>query len=346
MKTRSFFALTVAMCTACALRAAPPPGGLTIAVSADGSRLVAGGDTRTILVLDPATLEVKERRWIEVPITGLAFNKDGSILAVHDTSETVHLYSTADWSRKAEIPKRSGFCVTTSANLFAGFDGSGLFVHSLSDGSLKTSIPGGKGVRIAAAGFNAGGTTLAVLGEGAKDPGEPEVAFAAIPKNLKGLALEEFKQKNDGKTAALSLYDPASGKKLFEKKISYTSNAGSTLVFGGEDIIVVNYSNVNARISPAGDARIFQCSNSFNYGIGCSADHNLLLTGGLGDFTITKTADLTGTKGACEKLPGWPEYWKGFSGTAGGNALFGATSAFRVFLIDAGGKVVKSVPVR
>ncbi len=333
-----------------ALSAGPPLGGLTVAVSSDGGKLVAGGDTRTLLVLDPETLEVEHRQWIERPIVNLAFSQDGGTLAVLDTSDDLLLLDTSDWSVKAEIRKRIGFTVSIESDLVAGHDGSGngptVFVHSLTDGAEKFSTTLPKGVKVAALALSSDGGRLAVLTEGTKDAGEAETPSAQIPKDLKGLALDEFKQRNDGKTSTLHLFDLAAGTPVRETKTCYTTNAGATLLFDGDDVIAVNYSNVNARIAPDGETRLFQLRNSFNYGIGLSHDGSLVLTGGLARQSVTKVSDLSGSTSTVEKLPGWPEYWKGFSATAGGGAIYGTTTAYRVFKLDASGTVQASAPVR
>ena len=341
--------LAIAALPFAGLHAANPLGGLTVAVSSDGSRLVAGGDTRTVLVLDPGTLEIQHRQWIERPIVALAFSKDGGTLAVQDTSDDLLLLDTSDWSVKAEIPKRVGFAVSTEADLVAGHDGNSngpkIFVHSLSDGAERFSTALGKGVRIAALALSNDGSRLAVLTEATKDADEPEVPSSQVPKDLRGAELEEFKQKNDGKTSVLHLFDVAGGGPLGEAKTYYSTNPGATLFFDGDAVVAVNYLNVNARIAPSGETAIFQLQNSFNYGIGRSHDGSLILTGGLARQSVTKAADLVGSVGTVEKLPGWPEYWKGFS-AASGDAIYGATSAYRVFKLDGSGAVQASVPVR
>jgi len=330
------------------MQAGTPLGGLTVAVSNDGSKLVAGGDTRTLLVLDPASLEVNERHWVEVAITGMAFNKDASMLAVQDSSDAVTLYSPTDWSKKVEIPKC--FAFTSNGDLLAGHDGNysgpNVSVYSFSDGAKKSTVTFDKGIKVAALALSQDGIKLAVLTEGVKDTEENEVPYAQLPKDIKGLALEEFKQKNDGKTSQLFIYDPATGNKLSEAKIYYSTNPGSLLFFAGERLMVANYTNVNAVLSPEGEVEIFQLQNSYNYGIGTSAERSTIMSGGLGGFSITQSTSLAGVTGEIDKLPSWPEYWKGFCASADSSAIYGATTAYRVFKLGSDGKVLKSEPVK
>lgn len=335
-----------------ALHAATPLGGLTIAVSEDGTKLVAAGDTRTLLVLDPATLEVKERHWIETSIINLAFNRDGSLLVAQDTSnpEGLLVFDTADWSKKTEIPKQHGFAVSAGANLVAGHDnnsrGATVSVHSLSGGApvFTATLPAGNNV--AALALSADGSKLAVITQGIKDEAEPEVPYAQLPKDIRGLELDEFKQKNDGKTSTLFLYDLASKGLASETKTWYTTNAQSILVFSGDDLFAVNYSNINAKITPGGETTLFQAKNSLNYGIGVTPSGSHFLSGGLGSYSITSSSDFASVDGKIDKLPGWPEYWKGFTATADGGTIYGTTSAYRIFKLDSAGKIQASAPAR
>ena len=329
--------------------AGTPLGGLTVAVSPDGKRLVTGGDTRTLVVLDPETLEVKDRVWIETTIVRLAFNQKGTVLAVESSDGKLMLSDTATWKKKVDLGKRENFAVATKGDVLAGWDadynGSTIHLHSMTDGAVKAKFPFAKGLRIAAYGLNDAGTRLAVLLEGKDDPEEKKVEYKDIPKDLQGPAREDFVQRNDGKTAMFYLTDTASGKVLCEKKVFYTTNATS-IWFQGEDALVINYSNVNARITPTGEVTLFPLPNSYNYGYGASADQGLFLSGGLRDFSVTTAASLQGVKGQIDSLPGWPEYFKGFSAATGGAAIYGATTGYRVARIGTDGKVIKVVPIK
>jgi len=325
---------------------ATPLQGLTVAVSPDGKQVVAGGDTRTILVLDPASLEVTHREWIEVCVNGLAFNQTGDTLAVYDSSDEVILYSTEDWKKKAELGKRSSWTLCPEADLIAGYQGSTIYLHSLTDGSETGTIEIPEGVRVGLLGLNADGSQLALLEQGRTDDAEPKVSHSDIPKELKDLARDEFRQKNDGKTSQLFLFDTKTGEKRAEHSLFYSANNNAQLTFDGESVVVVAYDNVNAKISPKGEIKLFELPNSFNYGIGSSPKGDLLFTGGLRKFSITQAGPVTSVTGEADQIEGWPEYWKGFSSTPDGSKIYGATSAYRVFLLDASGEIAASAPTR
>ncbi len=116
------------------------------------------------------------------------------------------------------------------------------------------------------------------------------------------------------------------------------------MLFDGADVLVVNYSNENARINAKGEATVFELSNSFNYGIGMSRDHSVLATGGLSTGTIAKVKGLGMLSFTADKLPGWPEYFKGF-GVLPDGTTFGGTTAYRVIRIKPDGTVDKAAPI-
>ncbi len=327
--------------------AAVPLGGLTVAVSPAGDKLVAGGDSRTLLVLDPATLAVKERIWIETSIVELAFDQAGATLAVTDTSGDVLLFDTASWKPRASIPARGTVAYSPAAGLVAGADkqNRSVSIFSMSDGKETKKLDLPAGVTVANLGFSADGKRLAVLFR-AKDGAEPKVAGNAVPKELKGMEREEFILKNDGKVSEFAVYDLGSGK-LVSQKTTYFSVEGSAAVFfDGDTVVAVNYRNINARFAPDGNVTLFRSENGFNYGIGVSPDNTRVLTGGLRAFSFTKADGAPAAKGELSKLPGWPEYFKGFSATADGKTIYAATTGYRIVKMGADGKVIGVEPVK
>ena len=200
-----------------------------------------------------------------------------------------------------------------------------------------------KGQKVVGLGLDAEGRKLGVLMESVNDDTEPK--GAATPQGLTGLALEESRLKNDGKTSLFHVYRVSDGSKLSDHKIYYSpSSSGWKMAFSGDSALLVNYSNVNAKVAPSGEVTLFGLDNSFNYGTGFSPDQNVLMTGGLATGTRTKAADLGKTLFKIAPVPGWPEYFKGFALNADGTA-FGSTSAYRIHRIAPNGMVEKSAAV-
>ncbi|NLI75968.1 MAG: hypothetical protein GX442_05930 [Candidatus Riflebacteria bacterium] len=327
--------------------AGTPLGGLAVALSPAGDILTAGGDNRTLYVLDAQKLEVTSRTWLGVCICDLKFSADGGRLLVQDTDGAIHLVDTKTWKVEKTEPKADLMSVAHTADLLAGLnaDYNGNIVRFLSRADLaekgKVAFP--KGERVIALGLNAAGTRLAVLMEAMADESEPK--GAKPPAELKGLAAEEFKLKNDGKTAKFAVFSVPDGAKVAEHKLFFsTSSSGWKVFFQGDDVLLVNYSNLNAKVGAKGEVSLFQLDNSFNYGIGASPDQKVLLTGGLSDGTYTTVEGLRKVTFKNDRMPTWPEYYKGFTVAADGTA-FGSTSGYRLIRIKADGSFDKSIPV-
>ena len=333
------------LCGLTQVHAGTPLGGLTLAISPDASTLLVGGDNRTIYVMDPGTLEVKQRVWLGTTIVSMSYNKDGSIIAVEDSNGVVQFLKASDYTKATEQDDLENMAVARDADMAAGLDddyqGNAVRFFSLSNGVEKGKVIFPKGIRISCFGISPEGDKVAVLQNGVDDPSEKKLSYKDIPKDLKGIARDEFQLKNDGKTAILATYKVPSGEKISEHKTFYTSSStNSKILFDGDDVVVVNYSNDNARYKPDGSVELFELGNSFNYGSGLSPDQELIFTGGLRNGSITKVDDMTHVSFRIQKLPGWPEYFKGFCSDGNGN-IYGATSGFRVVKIDTSGKIIK-----
>lgn len=320
-----------------------PHGGLTVCVSPDGKTIVAGGDNRVLYVIDPSTLEVTNRVWVKTTIWGLTFSPDGSKLLIEDTNASIFIVNSQSWTIEKEVKNASFLSPADKVNLCAVMSTSKeVSFLTMSDGSLKGKVTIDK--EIASFAINPDGTRLAILTKDEKDESEKTITSADIPKDLKNAARREFEQKNNGKTAQFIIYEAPSGKELFRSKVFYTTSSGATMMFDGQDVIIVNYSNENARITAKGEVTVFELANSFNYGIGMSRNHSFLATGGLSTGTYTKVKELGMLSFTTDKLPGWPEYFKGFGFAPDGTA-FGSTSGYRIVKIKQDGSVEKSSAV-
>jgi hypothetical protein len=318
-----------------------PKGGLgDVAVNPDGKTLVVGGDNRVLYVLDASSLTVKNRIWLKSNIYEMEFNKDGSILVVEDTSESLYFIGTRDWQTIKKIPKAGSMSTAPAVNMVAGvspgYKMSTVKFFSMTDGSQKGEVK--FPAKVTSIGLNAMGNRLVLLANG---PKEIE-AKKPVPKDLKGLDRDVFKQKNDGKVSSLAEFEVPAGKKIKEKTIFYSVSAPVCLV--GEKITyILNYNNVNARIE-GDNITLFKGKSSYNYGIGVSPDRKYILLGGLRNGTFIEVAELKMTAFKIDKLPGWPEYFKGFGFAADGTG-YAVTTAFRLIKINKTGVIEKAVPI-
>ena len=334
------------MVTGTAAFAATPLGGLAVALSPAGDVLVAGGDNRALLITDTKKMEVTERAWLGVSILDVQFNKDGSQLLVEDTDGTLHQVDAETWKVVKSEKKAQQISVSSEADLVAGLDtdhnGQSVKFLSASDLSSKGKVTLEKGQKVLTFGLDAKGTRLAVLLEAVADESEPKES--KTPADLKGIEADEFRIKNDGKTSQFMVFEVPGGKKIVDKKLYYTpSGSGWKVLFDGDNVLFVNYSNLNATVTPEGEVTLFKLSNSYNYGIGVSPDQAILLSGGLSTGTYTKVDGLKQTVFNPDKLESWPEYFKSFAVAKDGTA-YGGTSAFRVVRIKPDGSFDKAFP--
>jgi hypothetical protein len=342
-----FLCLGLTLCLCTVAFAANPLGGLAVALSPSDSVMAAAGDNRVLYVLDPAKMEVTNRVWLGSCIVDLQFNKDGSMLVAEDTDGNLNLIDAKTWKLAKKEPKAGQMSAARSADLVAGLnpDYNGYIIRflSTSDLSAKGQVAFAKGEKVAGFGLDPEGTRLAVLLEAVNDDSEPK--GGKLPAGLKGLAADEFRLKNDGKTSRLIVFKVPDGTKVSEQKLFYSpSSNGLKVIFQGDNVLLVNYSDLNAKVSPKDEITLFKLDNNYNYGIGFSADHKVLMTGGLADGTYTKVPDLTKVRFQPDRLPSWPEYFKSFAVAADGTA-YGSTSGYRIIKIKPGGHFEKSYPV-
>ncbi|MHC4393099.1 MAG: YncE family protein, partial [Planctomycetota bacterium] len=255
------------------------------------------------------------------------------------------ILDTKTWKLDKEIKKVSfssaARAVDRVAVLEKGSKGSAVKLLSMTDGSEQAAVSFEKGVRIATFGINADATRLAVFTQGVKDEAEP--VDRKVPKGLRGAEAADWKQQHDGKTSKLFVYELPSGKQLAEHKLAYTTG-DAHVFFQGDKVIAVNYSNVNARIDSEGKCEVFQLENSYNYGAGVSSDQKVILSGGLAKGSYTAIEGLAAKTFKVDKLPGWPEYFKGFAVATDGTGYAG-TSAYRVIKVKPDGSVEKAAPI-
>jgi WD40 repeat protein len=327
--------------------AATPLGGLAVAVSPDGKTLVAAGDNRTLYFINSATMEVTGRHWLGTPILAISFNKAGDRIVAESTDEALLLIDAANGKIIKQEDKAGKVAVALEVDLAVArnpsHSGQIVRVLSLTDLSDKASINFDKDDKIAALGLSPDGKTVAAWLEPVNDDSEPK--NTKVPEGVKGLDADEFRQRNDGKTSKLLTFNAADGSKLSEQKLYFSPSAtGATIAFQGDDVLIINYSNLNAKIDPKGEVTLFKLKSSYNYGIGVSADHQTLMGGGLAAGTQLKPADLSQKEFKIDRLPGWPEYFKDFAFATDGTS-FGSTSGYRIIKINADGTFDKSYPI-
>ncbi|BCW88632.1 hypothetical protein sos41_17730 [Alphaproteobacteria bacterium SO-S41] len=329
--------------------AATPKNALgAIAVSPDGATVVAAGDNRVLYVLDPATLEVKNRVYLGVNPYDAFFSKDGATLALVDTDGNVHLLSSADWSEKTKITGGTVVALSAGADTFATLsyatsEGDAyktpLTVYAIGDGSkkLEASIAGQATALVAAA----DGSGYAVMLERKEDAAEKK---EDVPADVTDEAAKaEFEQKHDGYTTEIVMLD-GTGKETARVTSWYSTYDTMVGSYEGGTAYFIGYSNDNLKIAADGTASMFKLPPSYLYGIGVGPDGKKIAAGSLRDGTVYDLAAGTGSTYELDNQEGWPEYFEGF-GFAPDGSVYGGTTAYRLAHIGADGTIIAAKPV-
>jgi hypothetical protein len=321
-------------------------GFAAVAVSPDSKRLAVGGQNRVVYFLDADKTEVQSRIWLGVRVADLAFSKDGSCLLVGDEIDQLHLLDVATGKVLAKAVRVGGFAALPPANLVVVRDLAALDKPRLRFLALDTLADVGEAelpVRPMAWRIDASGKRLLVLG-GGKRGDEPVVPGAEVPRDLRGLALWTFRQKNDGQESALYEVDVPTGKVVAQAKSWFTSDFDSThLARVGGLTYVFNRVNQCAKIGPKGETTMFETSQVVNHALTTSADGKVLYTGGLGGGWV---GPVEGARAAfkLDELPGQSEFVNRFAVLGDGGA-WAVTSAYRLAKVSRAGRVEKVVPV-
>lgn len=344
--------LAVSACLALSLggaQAATPKGALgAIAVSPDGATVAAAGDNHALYLLDPATLEVRQRLHLGSNPQEMWFSADGATLAVWTLDDEIRLLSTADWSLKATVPdvflvahaaQADALAVLGRAQRKDNVASTPLRLVALGDGAIKLdAVAKGEFVGLAAKPDAAG---FVLITKPAKDESE---AKADTPKDLKGAEKETFEQQHDGNVAEVLVLDAAGAETA--RVTSWFSQSGTLVgAFDGARAHFVGYGNENLTVNADGSlVGLFQGPTSYNYGIGVSPDQTRVAIGGLRDGSLVTLADGAAAIYEIDDLPGWPEYYKGFAFAPDGS-VFAGTTSYRLVHIGADGTLIAVKPV-
>ncbi len=346
MKSLMLVLLTGSALVGAAAAATPKNALGAVAVSPDGAMVIAAGDNRVLYVVDPTTLEVKQRVLIGLNPLEAVFSKDGATLAVWDTDGGITFLSTADWSVKTKATGAAAIAIAADGDVIVALGSAGygdapttaVTIYSLSDGAKKaeSQMPG-KGSSIVAA---ADGSAFAVLTERVESAGE---AKADTPADLADIAKDAFEQQHDGYVSEVVRLDGA-GKETGRSPTwfgTYDSMSG-TLVDG--TAYFAGYSNKNLKITADGTSELFAMPGSYLYGFGVSRDGKVFAGGSLRDGGLYTVADGAGKTFEIDSLEGWPEYFEGF-GFAADGAVYGGTTAYRLIHVAPDGTIRTSKPV-
>lgn len=332
------------------VRAGGMTEGLAVAVTADGTRLVAGGSNRALYELDPATLAVKRRVWLGRRVMNLVFSPDGKVLVVESTSgvqwlkaDTLEPFQAVEDAHSI----RSVPALDAVAMVVPDYHEPAVRVFGFADATERAAVVYDPRRRAAAYGVSPDGKRLAILEKRQKDESEETITGRKIPEELRkegGAALAEFQQRHDGWSTTFRVFDLASAEQRFEKKLWFTSEGSDLVTWHGEDAYVIGYRNHGARITPEGEITVFALGNGLNQAYYASPDGKAIWTGGSRDGARTLVPGLASASFEIDEVEGFNEQFKAFTTAADGTA-FAGTTAFRVLRLGADGRLQRIAPV-
>ena len=323
-------------------------GGLeAVAVSPDGKWLAVGGQNRVVYIVDVSGT-VRSRYWLGTRIGNLAFTQDGKRLLVEDEEDLLRVLDVATGK---EIQRREGvrgLVYHSATNRIAIRDSnqrSRNRLWLLSADGLRDEGAIELAYAPVAYRFDLAGKQLLVLGQSRDSKDEPRIEPKLVPSELRGLARQVFRQKNDGLQAVLGSFEVPTGKPGRSQSLWYTSDSDSTLlVQSGEIRYILNRANVCARVDAEGTIRVFALGENLHHALGASPDGRVVLTGGLGEGTHGPIEGGRRERFELKRLPGQAEYLSRFAVADDGSAWV-VTTASRLGHISKEGKVDRLFPV-
>ena len=296
----------------------------------------------TLYVLDPQTLEVKKRVWVQINPYEMVFSKDGKTLVIEDTKPDLYFFDTTSWKQTGHLKKLGYIAYASAADLLValnqGHKESSIHLINPNDQSVISEIK--LPHKLAAVGISADGKLISAITDAIKTDQEKR---ERAPKDKRGLDKLLFEQQMMRKISKVFWFD-ATGKELGVQDLWYSSKGKTRLLMPDEAVHVINYSNVNATITRDGEVKLFQLQNSFNYGHGASPDQSKVGSGGLRNGSLTDIVKREGKTFKLDQLPSWPEYFEAFTVDSEGN-LYGVTTAYRLTKVKADGSIDKTVPI-
>ena len=318
-----------------------------LAVSPDNKTLVAIGYNRTMYVCDPSNMSVKDRIYLEIVPYEAWFSKDGKSLVVLSSDSFVNIYDTANWQRKAEIKKAKDVAIAAEKNEMIIMSGTNIrnskrytdiTVHDMTTGEKKRA--GTFEISGFAIGTNVDGSQIVMLSRARTDESEKK---ERPPKELKAEARDEFTLRHDGRTTDVLWLD--SELKETHRYLSFYSDGGVNQMWIKDGTAnFVSYQNRCGSFTSDGETKMFRIEGSYNYGIGISRDGQSIASGGLSVGSITNATDKTSVTFKNSRLPGFPEYYYGFTFGPDGT-VYGGTSAWRIIRISPEGKILDETPI-
>ncbi len=322
-------------------------GGL--AMSPDGATLYAISESRGLYVLDPATLEIKERVWLRTSPVSIIVSADGAKLFIRDTSDDLYVMSASTYEVENTVGDVSFVDYAPAANLlFVGdyeYDRENkrndTIIRALDAASLSEVGKVELDAEVEAIDVTPDASLVACLTDAFDVETEPK---EDKPDGMSKIEREVWDHKHDEEEAMLIMLTDR-GQTMKTVNLWYSDFSSPSIQIVGDKVWVAPYSGMVAKLDPAsGEAELMEVGKvSYNYGAGFT--DGLLMVGGLRSAGSVKLD--TGEVAAAwelDSLPGWPEYFESFVAGPDGS-VYAGTSASVVYKFDGTGAQQAMTPL-
>lgn len=321
-----------------------PAGGIGgVAVNPANDTVLVAGDTRTIYVLDRATLEVTNRVYVGTTIVWMTYNADGSLVFTRDTDGTLEARDAASLQRKWTVDRTEGVDYAPISNqlVYIKRDSKNgvLTLLNAADFTEINKIDLGEMSPNHVA-MSPEGLRAVVISRSEKRESEEKDRASS---DLKGIVRSKFNQEHDQRGAKIVTVDLLLGNAEAVESW-YKSDNIKDMRVSPTEAFVLSYTNEMARIAADGSAEIIDSGARNHYGAGMTPGMDAIVSGSLKSITLKPLDSDAAQVFKLDDLPGWPEYVIRFTNTPDGKILAG-TTAYRIIELDPAAGAVKAMPV-
>jgi hypothetical protein len=348
-------------------------GYVPVAVDAKGERLAVAAtlDGRVVQVASTKDLAVTHRFYIPRGARNLCLSRDGRVLAIADSLSlqlkdiaTGKIIKVIGSEKTRASIHHVCFAPSVDQAAYVYFDSKtqsrGIALISITDGNLVSSFPLPKGVEISRLAISPDGKQVAAYHTNPKKK-VPQTPPPVRPKkNRTWKQMREFdfqkavhRQKNDGRTATILIFDTSSGRERARFESWYTLSLSRSFPhlfqYDGQTIYFLPFNSECATIDKEGEIQMIGKHTLNVNGFGFSPNAQWLAVGSLGKGSLyrgmTRVAAFEPDR--TQQLPigfARPEYYHSVGVTNDGRAYF-YTTGHRIVEVDAKGKVLRVKPL-
>lgn len=322
-----------------------PAGGIGgLAISPDGTTVMAAGDSRAVYVLDAATMQVKNRVYTGTTIVWMTYRIDGQVIFLRDTSGRLQAVDANSFKELWSIDKTETVDYALAANTLAvTLRENRTYVAKTIDAATfqtKGTWELGEKFYPVAQGISIDGLKTVILSRSEKRESEDKQRPTS---DMKGLTRALFQQEHDQRGAKIVQIDLASGQMTTTESWYKSDNVrGMKVSLAGS--FVLSFSAEMARITPSGEVEIIDSGARNHYGATMTPTMDTIISGSLKQITIKPLAADAAQVFKLKSLPGWPEYVIRFAQSSDGR-IMAATTGYRIVVLDPASGKVDTYPI-